>query len=119
MMFSESKDFIWPIFLALMGVYCIFLGIKTILTGSLTAREEARIQALSMKGSRIYRLVYSIINIIGGLLIVGLAAVMYLSNQGVITDTLPYKLGVLAVVIVLAVVLIITKSKCKKMTDDQ
>ena len=114
-MFGNTKDMIWLIALAAIGIYTIFKGIKTILTGSLTAREEARLTGYSDNGVRLYKKAYAVISIFGGLLALALAVVVYLGSQNIIADTLPYKLGFLAVAVVMAAILLAIQSKCKKM----
>ena len=60
---------IFSIVLAATAVYCIFNGIKTILTGTLSAKEEAQLKAFSEKGARSYKIAYAFMNILGGLLV--------------------------------------------------
>ena len=115
-MFSNSNTgFLWPLICAALGVFCIISGVKTLLTGKLSIREESRLNEYSEKGTRIYKIVYSIINIIAGLVCIGFAIVKYLATQGIITDLNPYRIGGIAFIVVLVVVLVITKSQCKKM----
>ncbi len=42
---------IFSIVLAATAVYCIFNGIKTILTGTLSSKEEAQLKGFSEKGA--------------------------------------------------------------------
>lgn len=114
-MFENGNNLLWEIILAVVGVYGIINGFKTILTGKLTVREEARLDGYSEKGIKTYKIVYSVINIIAGFICIGMAIVRYLGSQVVIANSIPINIGVLAVMVVLIVVLIVTKSKCKKM----
>lgn len=106
---------IWQLVCAALGVFCIISGVKTLLTGKLSVREESRLNGFSERGARTYKIVYSIINILAGFVCIGFAIVRYLAAQGVIADITPYIIGAIAFVVVFVVVLIITKSQCKKM----
>ena len=114
-MFGNSIGFIWPVVCAGLGLFCIFNGAKTLFTGKLFAREESRLNGYSEKGARIYKIVYSFINIIAGLFCIGFAILKYLSIQGIVTDLNPFRIGGIAIIVVFVVILVVTKSKCKKM----
>ena len=109
---------VFSIVFALLGCYSIFLGVKTLLTGTLSAKEEAEVANYSQKGARTYKLTYSITNIIGGLIVVGVGVIKFLESQKILTDSLPFLIGGLALAIIMAVILIIVKKKCKDMPDD-
>ena len=83
---------VWSIALAVIGVYCIFNGIKTIMTGRLTVKEEVSLKGFSQKGIRVYKLVYSVINIVAGLLIIGLGVERLLVAQNILEDNFTIKL---------------------------
>lgn len=110
---------IFDIILAAVGLYSIFNGVKIIITGKLTAREEDRLKDYSKKGARTYKLVYSIVEIISGLLIIGLGVINILEAQNIMEETLLYRIILIGVILVLVGVLLFAKSKCKKMTDDE
>lgn len=114
-MFDNYNDYIWWIVLAVVGVYGIISGVRTILTGKLTAREEARLNGYPERGIKTYKIIYSVINIVAGIICIGMAVVRYLGSQGIISDTTPITIGVLVVLAVLIAVLIISRAKCKKM----
>ena len=109
---------IFTIVLAAVGVYSIITGVKIILTGSLSAREEAKLKDYSEKGARIYKLSYAITSIVGSFVIFGLAAIYFLEEQKIIEKSLIIRLVLLAVAIVITVALAIIRSRCKKMTDE-
>ncbi len=110
---------IFSIVLAATAVYCIFNGIKTILTGTLSAKEEAQLKGFSEKGARSYKIAYAFMNILGGLLVAALAVLRFLEEQKTIGDTLVLRLILLGVAVLMAVLLVLYRSKCKKMTDDE
>ena len=104
---------------SILGVYCVFMGIKTILTGSLTINEEKRLEGFSKKGARIYKLLYAAMNIISGLIVISFGVLKILEEQKIIGDTLVYRIIILAVVVIMAIALVIAKMQCKKMSDDE
>lgn len=110
---------IFSIVLAVVGVYCVFMGIRTFLTGTLTAREEDRLKDFSKKGARLYKQVYAAMNIVAGLVVIGLSIIKFLESQHIIEEMLPVKLGVLGIAVIIAVVLLVVRAKCRKMTDDE
>ena len=110
---------IFSIVLAATAVYCIFNGIKTILTGTLSAKEEAQLKGISEKGARSYKIAYAFMNILGGLLVAAFAVLRFLEEQKTIGDTLVLRLILLGVAVLMAVLLVLYRSKCKKMTDDE
>ncbi len=110
---------IFSIVLAATAVYCIFNGIKTILTGTLSAKEEAQLKGFSEKGARSYKIAYAFMNILGGLLVAAFAVLRFLEEQKTIGDTLVLRLILLGVAVLMAVLLVVFRSKCKKMTDDE
>jgi hypothetical protein len=66
---------IMAIIFAALGAFCIFNGVKTILTGSLSAVEESRLKDYSKKGAKtypggslasfVYNIVYDVIQVGG------------------------------------------------------
>lgn len=110
---------IMAIVFAALGAFCIFNGVKAILTGSLSAVEESRLKDYSKKGARTYKLVYSVINIVGGLLVVGLGVLKFLEERNIVADMMPFRIAALVIALILAAVLLIFRAKCKKMTDDE
>lgn len=110
---------VWAIVSALIGIYCIFSGVRTILTGKVSASEEKQIAAYSQKGARSFRLVSAVSNIIGGLLVIGCAVVEFLEAQKIIPESIMYKIIFLAVVLIMVGVTFFAQAKCKKMTDDE
>lgn len=110
---------IFSIVLAATAVYCIFNGIKTILTGTLSAKEEAQLKGFSEKGARSYKIAYAFMYILGGLLVAAFAVLRFLEEQKTIGDTLVLRLILLGVAVLMAVLLVAFRSKCKKMTDDE
>ncbi len=110
---------IYSIFSGLIGVYCVFMGIRTLLTGQLNASEEKRIEGFSKKGARTYKKIYAATTIIGGLGVIAFGVLKILEEQKIMPENLTYKIVILGVVLVLAIILIASKGYCKKMTDDE
>ena len=108
-------DILFPIVFALCGGYAIFYGVKIIVTGSMGAKEEARLAAFSEKGAKTYKLVNSIFNILGGIVLISLAALRFLEAKGTIAGLSVYRYIAIGVLVVLAVALGITWLLCKKM----
>lgn len=113
-MFGDTKNMIWMIVIAAAAVYSIFSGIKTMTTGKMNARAEESLRGFSERGIKQYKKAYSVVSILGGLLALALTVVLYLGGQNVIADTLPYKIGFLVVGVLMVVILLVIKSKCKK-----
>ncbi|MBE6819405.1 MAG: hypothetical protein E7517_09720 [Ruminococcaceae bacterium] len=108
-------DTLFPIIFVLCGGYAIFYGVKIIVTGSMGAKEEARLAAFSEKGAKTYKLVNSIFNILGGIVLIGLAILRFLEAKGTIAGLSVYRYIAIGVLVVLAVSLGITWLLCKKM----
>lgn len=105
----------WPFVLGALGIITIITGVKIILTGKLTAREEEKMTAYSEKGARTMRLLNAALNIVAGLVIIGYAVVRYLENQQIIPDTIISKIVLIGVLIVMLAVYFIVRNNCKKM----
>ena len=108
-------DIFFPIILLVCGGYAIFYGVKIIVTGSMGAREEARIAAFSEKGAKTYKLVNAIINFVAGIVLIGMAAIRFMGAKGMIADVSIYRYISIGVLVVLAAALGITWFLCKKM----
>lgn len=106
---------IWPFVFGALGIYTIVLGVRIIVTGKLTAREEERMKDYSEQGARSYRVLNAVINIVAGFLIVGYSVVSYLENQGIIPESIIIKLVLLGVLVVMIAIYFIVRNKCKKM----
>lgn len=110
---------IFAIVTVIIGVYCVFSGVKTLLTGKLTASEEKQLTEFSQKGARSYRLISAISNIIGGILVIVCGVIEFLEAQKILQESFMYKIIFLVVVLVMVAVLYIARAKCKKMSDDE
>ena len=110
-----TMSMIWPFVLGALGIYTLVLGVRIIVTGKLTAREEERIKDFSEQGARSYRVLNAVMNIVAGFLIVGYAVVRYLEQQGIIPENIVSKLVLLGVVVVMVVIYFIVRNKCKNM----
>ena len=105
----------WPFVLGALGIFTSITGVKIILTGKLSAREEEKLAAYSEKGARTMRILNAAFNIIAGLVIIGYAVVRYLENQEIIPDNVISKIVLLGVALVMVVVYFSVRNKCKKM----
>lgn len=110
---------VWAICLGLSGLFLVGKGIKTLFTGQLSAKEEAKLEGFSKKGSKIFRLWNAIFAIISGLAVVGIGILRYLENEKIIDSGLVYYLVVLGFAVVMVVALAVIQKKCKNMTDDE
>ncbi|MBR2590973.1 MAG: hypothetical protein IKE65_08625 [Clostridia bacterium] len=108
-------NMVFPIMLVICGGYAIFYGVKTIVTGSMGAKEEARLAAFSEKGAKTYKLVNSIFNVLGGIILFALAAIRFLEAKGTIAGLPIYRYIAIGVLVVLAIALGVTWMLCKKM----
>lgn len=110
---------IFGIITGLLGIYCIFTGIKTIMTGNISVAEAKRLEGFSKKGAKTYKLIYSLMNIFGGLAVIVFGVLKILEEQKIIEDTLIFRIVILGVAVLMAIGLVIAKKKCKQMTDDE
>ena len=106
----ESLDVSFVIFIAL-GLYIIFRGVMTLATGKLHPREEAMLDGYSENGIKRFKILSAVTNIIGGLLVIGIALVRLLN----IADRSVLSLVTLVVVAVMLVVYFLIRNSCKKM----
>lgn len=98
------------IFIAL-AVYCIFMGVRTLITGKTGAAEEAKIKDFTERAQKKYRMVSALTNILAGILLI-VMSVIKLANPEMNTQV--FKLVCLGVVVVLVVIYVITWQTCKK-----
>ena len=112
-------DQMWPFLLAALAVYSIFLGVRILLTGRLTEKEEAKLKDFSNKGARTYKLVYAVVSIVGGLLILAVAVIRFLENMKSIGDTFVLRLVFIGVALAIGLSMLFVRNACKKMKDDE
>ena len=101
---------IYQIVVIAAGAYCIFRGIMTLLTGKLPEREEVRIKEYSENGMKKYKLLSSLLNIFGGIVVVA-GAVLRILN---LLDLNLYRILLLVIVAVMVVVYILIRNTCTK-----
>ena len=104
---------------AILGVFAIFTGVKLLVTGKLSPKEEEKLKTYSQKGARTYKLMYAAFSIISGLVVIGSSVVRFLEGQGIIEDRIWHTIVLLAVLGVMIVAFLLIRNKCKKMTDDE
>ncbi|WP_405340508.1 hypothetical protein [Ruminococcus sp.] len=105
----------WPFVLGALGIITIITGVKIILTGKLSAREEEKLAEYSEKGAKTLKLLNAALNIVAGLVIIGYGVVRYLENQKIIPETIISKIVLIGVLIVMLAVYFIVRNNCKKM----
>lgn len=103
----------------ILGVGMIILGIRILLTGTLTKSEEAKIASYSKKGARTYKLINAVMNIVAGLFLIGECIVSFLEYQKILNDSFWLKAIMIGAIIIVVIIYFIVASKCKKMTDDE
>ena len=108
-------NMIFPIAFAALGIYSIVMGVRIIVTGKLTASEEAKIKDYSEKGAKTFKLLNVAVNIITGVLIIGIAIVRFLENQGIIPSSSIPNAILIGALIVLLIVYFVVRNKCKNM----
>lgn len=108
-------NMLFPILFAALGIYGIVMGIRIIVTGKLTASEEAKIKDFSEKGARTFKLLNAALNIVSGLLVIGIAIVRFLENQGIISNSIIPSAIFIGVLVVMLIVYFVVRNKCKNM----
>lgn len=103
----------------ILGFVLIILGIKVLLTGTLTKSEEAKIASYSQKGARTYKLINVVMDIVAGLFLIGECIVDFLEYQKIINDAFWLKAIMFGAIIIMVIIYFVVASKCKKMTDDE
>lgn len=102
-----------------LGIGLIILGIKILLTGTLSKGEEAKIASYSKKGARTYKLLNVVLNFVVGLFLIGECIVDFLVYQKILNDDFWIKAIMFGAIIIMVIIYFIVASKCKKMTDDE
>ncbi len=97
-------------FFIAIGIACVVRGIMTITTGKIPGSELARLNGYSENGLRKYKVLSSVINIVGGLLCVGISLVKLFG----IVESATYKIVVGIVLVIMIVVYIVLRNACKK-----
>ena len=98
----------------ILGAFTIFTGIKIIVTGNMSAIAERRIEELSEKAKRSYKLLNAVFNIISGLVLIGYSVISILKAQKIIPDSIVYPLVLLGVLVVLLSIYAIFWFRIKK-----
>lgn len=109
---------IFSLVFAALGVFCIFYGLRILLTGKLSKSEEAKISSYSNKGARAYKLINAVISIVIGLCIFVESIIQILEVQKMLADTFIFKAVIWGVIIAMIIVYFVVAVRCKKMTDE-
>ena len=104
----------FPIISAILGVYMIFTGFRLIATGKLSAGEERGLANFTEKAKKTYKLTYSVISILVGLLMIAQAVIRILSEQKIMPEIPALRITIWCTMVALLVVLFIVWFKCKK-----
>lgn len=97
------------IVLLVLGVYCIFRGIMLLLNGKLSEREEASLKGCSEKGLKRYMLLSAMMNIVGGIVVIGISLVRMLN----LIEPNLFRIIALAVLAVMVLVYVLIRRSCK------
>lgn len=108
-------NMILPILFAALGIYGIVMGVRIIVTGKLTASEEAKIKDYSEKGAKTFKLLTAGLNIFSGVLVIGIAIVRFLENQGIISGSIIPNVIFIGLLVVMLIVYFVVRNKCKDM----
>lgn len=106
---------VFSIVYGLLGIYVIFTGFRTIMTGKLSASEEKRMAEFTEKAAKTYKLTNAVISILIGLLMIALAVIEILLDQKIIEgDKTVFTLIFLGSALILGLVVMFVWFKCKK-----
>lgn len=94
------------------GIYCIVKGLIILFTGKVTQRELTRLETYSETGVKRYKLLTAVMNIIGGLAIIAIAAVRVLDILD--RNTSIALAGVLLAVLIIFYIVILKSCKNAK-----
>lgn len=92
------------------GIACVVKGVITITTGKMPEREMMRLSDFSENGLRKYKILSSVMNIVGGLLCVAVSVIKMFN----LVDSFIFKIVVIAILVVMVVVYVIIRNSCKK-----
>ena len=99
------------IVLILMGIYCVYRGVMLLMTGKLQQREEARLHGFSENGIRRYKMLSAVMNLVGGLLVIGIAVIKMLN----LVDLTVFRIIALVVIAVMLIIYLMIRNSCKNM----
>ena len=106
----KSVDYSFIAFIVV-GIYIIFRGVTTLTTGKLHPREEAGLHEFSENGIRRFKLLSAVTNILGGLLVIGIAVAKLLN----LVDRNVLCIGTLAILAVMLVAYFLIRNSCKNL----
>ena len=92
------------------GIACVVKGIITITTGKIAEREMMKLNDFSENGLRKFKILSSVMNIVGGLFCVGISVIKLLN----IVDPFIFKIVAIAILVVMIVVYVVIRKSCKK-----
>lgn len=92
------------------GIACVVKGIITITTGKIPEREAAQSSGFSENGIKKYKILSSVMNIVGGLLCVAVSVIRIFN----LVEPLIFKIAVIAILVIMIIVFIVIRNSCKK-----
>ena len=93
-----------------MGLVCIVKGIITLTTGKIPEREMMKLDEFSENGLKKYKMLSSVMNIVGGLFCIAISVVKMLQ----LVDPFIFKIAAIVILIGMVVVYIVIRNSCKK-----
>ena len=106
---TGSVDF-FQILLIGVGAFTLARGVMILVTGKISARDEARAGELSENGMKRYKLLLAIINMVCGGLVVLMSVVEMVTGS----NNLILSIVILAVLVVMIILFVVARNSCKK-----
>lgn len=104
-----ANQFDHYLFIAI-GIYCIIRGIITITTGKISEREEAQLKEYSAKGVKRYKILSSVLNIIGGLFCIAISVLKIMN----LFESTTYLIVTMAILVIMVLFYLVIKKSCKE-----
>ncbi len=106
---TGSVDF-FQILLIGLGAASVARGIIILVTGRLSARDEARIGEFSENGVKKYKLLLAIVNIVCGAIVIAMSIIEMLNvfNKGILS------IVILAILVLMIILFVVVRNHCKK-----
>ena len=92
------------------GIACVVKGIITITTGKIAEREMMKLNDFFDIGLRKFKILSSVMNIVGGLLCVAVSVIRIFN----LVEPLIFKIAVIAILVIMIIVFIVIRNSCKK-----
>ena len=106
---TGSVDF-FQILIIAVGAFSVIRGLMILVSGKLSARDEARMGELSENGVKRYKLLLAFINIACGALVI----VMSVVEMVMIVNKAIFSIVILAVLVAMIILFLVARNACKK-----